>query len=679
MRRAAPLLAAAALYALLTTALTWPLVLQAGSRVANDLGDPLLNMWLMAWNARVLPLTGAWWNAPQFYPAPGAIAFSEHLLGLSPISTPVLLASRNPVLAYNVAFFLSFFLSALAAHVVGWSLTRRHDAALVAGLAFGFAPYRAAQLAHVQVLSTYWMPLALAGLVEFRRDGRRRWLVLFAGAWLMQALACGYYLFFLSVLVVFWLLWFAAVRSCRDLVRIVLAWAAAAALLAPVLYGYWRIQRQYGFRRLPDEVAWYSADVASILTAPSNVALWGWLETVVRPESALFPGVTILLLVLAGTLAATHHERSELLFFVLGALLMWAMCLGPQPTWMNEPFLPWGPYAWLMAAPGADGVRVPARFWMLAVLCLAAAGAVAFRSLVMRWPRALPVILPIVCAGILADGWQAPMGFPEPPPPRPNRTGAAVRLDLPFVEGHDVASLYRAIAHRRPVVTGYSGHFPPHHGVLKRLFDEADHDALRHLSQFGDLEVVVEHEYDDDGRWRQYVASYPGVESIYSGDRYSSFRVRQSGEGEGYRAFQPPVLTIAGISVSGHSERVALMIDGDLVTRWELGRGQQPGDRVTIDLGAPKTVRGIELALGRYTEDYPRRALVETSADGTTWQPVWEGSGGGPALTAAVFAPTIVPLTLPVQAEGVRSLRVTQLGSHPVFYWSIAEIRVFGE
>ncbi len=678
MRRAAPFLVAALFYAALTTALTWPLVLQAGSRVANDLGDPLLNMWLLAWNARVLPLSEAWWNAPQFYPASGVIAFSEHLLGLSPIATPILLASNNPVLAYNVSFFLSFLLSAVTGHALGWSLTRRHDAALVAGLAFGFAPYRAAQLGHLQVLSTYWMPLALVGLEEFRRNRRWPWLILFGGAWLMQALACGYYLFFLSALVALWLLWFAVWRSWRHLGRIVLAWAAAGALLSPLLYGYWRIQRQYGFRRLPDEIISFSADLASVLEAPPNVRLWGWLEVVERPESALFPGITILAIVIAGALVVRRGARSMLAFFVVGAVLMWAMCLGPQPTFMNEPLLPWGPYAWLMAVPGADGVRVPARFWMLAVLCLAAAGAIAFAQLASRWPRARLALAAAACAGILADGWQAPMDFPAPPDARPNRTGAVARVDLPFVERHDLGSLYRAISHQRPLVNGYSGHFAPHHGVLKRLLNDGDHDALRHMAQFGDLEVVVEREYDEDGRWRKYVETYPGIEPVYSDERYSSYRIRESTHGVVHRRLPAPILPIAGITASANQELAPLMTDGNIETRWELGRGQEPGDRVTIELDVPRIVRGVELAIGRYTADYPRALLIETSADGASWQEAWKGTGGGPTLTAAVFHPTVVPITFPIQPQEARFVRLTQLGSDPVFYWSIAELRVYG-
>ena len=40
---------AAGLYLLLTIALTWPLLPHPGSRVPNDLGDSLLNMFLLAW------------------------------------------------------------------------------------------------------------------------------------------------------------------------------------------------------------------------------------------------------------------------------------------------------------------------------------------------------------------------------------------------------------------------------------------------------------------------------------------------------------------------------------------------------------------------------------------------------------------------------------------------------
>ena len=48
-----------------------------------------------------------------------------------------------------------------------------------------------------------------------------------------------------------------------------------------------------------------------------------------------------------------------------------AVLARPSPTLFNKPALYKAPYAWLFVLPGIDGVRVPARFWMLGVLCLA--------------------------------------------------------------------------------------------------------------------------------------------------------------------------------------------------------------------------------------------------------------------------------------------------------------------
>ncbi len=136
--------------------------------------------------------------------------------------------------------------------------------------------------------------------------------MLFAAAWFMQALACGYYLFYLSVLIGLWLLWFPAGRErWRALSRVVLAGAVAAVLLAPVLYGYWTYQRAYGMRRWPDEIISFSADVASVLKASDNLRLWGWLDVVDHPESALFPGITPILLIIVGLAIGWSRAAKE--------------------------------------------------------------------------------------------------------------------------------------------------------------------------------------------------------------------------------------------------------------------------------------------------------------------------------------------------------------------------------
>ena len=72
------------------------------SSIAGDLGDPLLNTWILWWNAQQIPLTDAYWNAPSFAPMPNALALSETLLGLTWLTTPLQWLGASPLVAYNV-------------------------------------------------------------------------------------------------------------------------------------------------------------------------------------------------------------------------------------------------------------------------------------------------------------------------------------------------------------------------------------------------------------------------------------------------------------------------------------------------------------------------------------------------------------------------------------------------
>src|SRR5262249_28581529 len=150
--------AVALFYTALTLGYSWRLLPVIDSALPNDTGDPGLNTWIIWWNAHAIPLTKAWWDGPMFFPAHGAMALSETFLNLVPIATPMQWLGASAVLTYNVMYLLSFLTAALAAHALAYRLTGRHAAALVAGLAFGFAPYRAAQMPHLQTLWACWMP-----------------------------------------------------------------------------------------------------------------------------------------------------------------------------------------------------------------------------------------------------------------------------------------------------------------------------------------------------------------------------------------------------------------------------------------------------------------------------------------------------------------------------------------
>jgi hypothetical protein len=306
-------LSIALLFVAITTAMTYPLIRVAGGAFPQDAGDPSLNTWLLWWSSRAVPLTDRWWNAPMFYPMSDAMALSELLIGLLPITVPVQSLTGNPLLAYNVAFLSSFVLCGLAAYALARNLTGRRDAALAAGLVFAFGPYRMGQLSHIQMLAYYWAPVALLGLHRYltAHDVRRRiaWLCVFGGAWLMQAFSNGYALFHLTVLVAIWTIWFT--RDVRRGAPIAIALALAALPLVPAAVKYRSVHDRLHLERDINEIRRLSADVTSIASAPPSLAVWGGRLMPGQAETAMFPGATVLLVCAVGASLAFRRRRTE--------------------------------------------------------------------------------------------------------------------------------------------------------------------------------------------------------------------------------------------------------------------------------------------------------------------------------------------------------------------------------
>jgi hypothetical protein len=116
----------------------------------------------------------------------------------------------------------------------------------------------------------------------------------------MLFLTSGYYFMFSGVLVVLWLVWFIPRRLSLDQFGgLALAFAVPMLAVAPVLLHYQRAHASQGLNRTLVEIEHYSADLSGLLTAPRMLALWNSPESWQRPESALMPGATAVLLVAA--------------------------------------------------------------------------------------------------------------------------------------------------------------------------------------------------------------------------------------------------------------------------------------------------------------------------------------------------------------------------------------------
>jgi len=651
-RKQSELLIVLAVYAALSIFWTWPLAAHMASRIAFDPGDPFLNTWILWWNAQAVPFTDAWWSPPIFYPMRGALALSEHLAGIAVFTTPLLLLGGTPALAYNTALLMSYALSGLFTYLLVVRLTGSRAAAFCAGLAYAFAPFRAGQLSHLQVLTSQWLPAQLLGLHAFVETGRRRWLAVFGAAWVLQSLSNGYYLLFAPVLLALWICWFVlAQREWRKAAEIGAAWLIATVPLIPAILQYWRVHNLLGLARPRSEIVRFSADWGSFLNPPQMLAVWP-VRPVPTIEDFLFPGVTMIAIVVIALLllpfcrSGPGPARPALRFYVVAAVFMAALTFGPAPP-DTGPIRWVRPYEWLLLLPGYSGVRVPVRFAMVMALCLAVAGGVAFEMMIPADKRRRMLLAILVAFGISVDGLMEAMPMSAPPGgvEFPEMTGAAV-LELPPDDTRvNIPAMMRAMKHGLPLVNGYSGHFPTHYGVLGQSLRRNDPSAIIELARGRPLLIIVSDRRDPAGHFRRLVESIPGIE-----------RGGVSGGGIWYvlRA-QPGARRPSGGTALPHTAAAASR------------------NHLLLDLGRTHVVSSVEFLLGVHWRKFPRELAIDMSVDGTTWERAWDDWTGGVVLAGALEDQLRVPVRLALPGITARYLRL-----HPAQAWQLPGLTVSG-
>ena len=86
---------------------------------------------------------------------------------------PVYALTGNIILCYNLLFLSTFVISAIGGYLLVRDLTGDWRAGVIAGLVYGFLPYRISQVPHLQIMSSQWMPLALWACIGSSRGGPR--------------------------------------------------------------------------------------------------------------------------------------------------------------------------------------------------------------------------------------------------------------------------------------------------------------------------------------------------------------------------------------------------------------------------------------------------------------------------------------------------------------------------
>ena len=409
----------------------WPLPLHIGSDVPKDLGDPLPQAWQIAWGGQALqhqPLD--YWQSNMYWPLDNSLAFSDALVGYAPFGL-IGEGFEAAIARYDLVFLFAYALAFIAAYLLARELGVGRAPAVVAGVAFAYAPWRLEQDGHLHVISSGGIPLALFLLVRGYRRGSVGTVV---AGWLVATwqLALGFTLglmlaYLLAVLAVVLLLRWRRERPSRGVLVASAGGAALFAVMGVLLaLPYQQVRDDHPeSERTADTVAAFSGGPEMFLAAPDQSTIWGPITEPVRdgldfvPEQTLFPGLLVVLLAAFGLSRGSPFPKPLRIGLGAGVLVLAVLSLGFQTPAHGVPY----PYRLLYElAPGWDAVRTPGRLNTLTSLglaLLAAAGTHALLHAERPWlhrirgtrgrSRVLAVALPVL---VLAEG----MGFPNPHP-----------------------------------------------------------------------------------------------------------------------------------------------------------------------------------------------------------------------------------------------------------------------
>jgi hypothetical protein len=705
----------AGIFATASVVLTLPLAQHPTRTVPSDLLDTLLNTWIIAWDADRLRhgLHGVW-NAPIFFPYHTTLAFSENLFGVAFLVAPVYWITGNALLTYNVAFLFSFTLAGTGMYLLVRMLTGSRGAAAIAGAYYAFCPFRMAQaqLAHIQMIATGWMPIALWALHEYFLSFGRKWLALFVAAFCLQALSNSYVAYFMIVPIV--VVVASHVTMARDHLRrlsmeLAVAGVVILAVLAPVAAQYYRVRTDYQQIRSTGEIQGGGADVRAYFVATSGV--WRRWLPLPQPifgelEKELFPGIIAPLLAAFALYAALFRPQPLTRWagaYGLIVLVGFVLSLGPLVRLWGAVLTRHGPYDWLQhVVPGMGGMRVPSRFVVVAITGLSVlAGFGACLVLARTRPRFRGLVMAALLAGVVADGWAVPIPIEHyNPRGRPEDRAAADWLHnappggvlhLPINTYHfqELHYQYATLFHGHQIVNGLSGWNTPLMDLLRLpwtpLYDYGRFAATVKMFRSIGVRYVVVHPADYNVTQladRELSGTVDGLRA--SGQVRTEKRLLDA---YGFELEPWPDALDANdaavpipprefsVDVSQQTERAGFLVDGDNDSRWI---GPQDGSSwIAARFSEPRDIAGVELQLAeRSLMDYPRDLQIDTEDRQGHVRTLYRSSPY-PEYLAGFLRDRRYPavrIDLPPNNTTILRVREVATDSH---WWSVHELRLW--
>ncbi len=421
--------------------------------------DPLIDLWTLDWLTRNIGRPTEFFGGNIFYPAPGAILYSDLSMGTAVLMLPHRLLVRDPVTLYNLAVIMALAFSGWSFCLLARRLTGELWPGIVAGVLAAFGSHQLYHAYHLNLLSTGWIALYLLGLHRLVEAPSWKASVLVGVSFSLSAQSSGYYAVACALLALVFLATHGSrFKRSATIVATAAAILTALVLTTPYAKAFSDLKERDGLRRpigMSVQMAW-----RPLGDLGSHSYLYG--STLGRRGERFFPG----LLALGLAAVAVRRRAKEDTFYLVALAALMVVALGPRLK-IADLELPL-PYGALFSVPPLDAMRHPYTFAAVGTLILAVIAALGLSRLDKRRRWVAPAAAAVAFLETLAPPLRVREVAPGVPGvyQRLQSSAPGAILEVPVFEAD---TLIWAARHGMPVVNGVGAFVPPETGALERM------------------------------------------------------------------------------------------------------------------------------------------------------------------------------------------------------------------
>jgi hypothetical protein len=392
-------------FALLTTVLTYPLILHLTTHIPSEevLPPSISEHWIWTWGfwfIKHLADARRWsfFTDVIFYPRGVDLTYSVLFgLGLPVVAAVPVVRLLGVTLTFNLSLFIAFIVAAYATFLLVRDLTRDNRAAFVSGFIFAFSPFQMARtLSHFGIMtSAMWIPLYVLFFMRAMTHAYVHDLIFASLILSLTFFINPYYALFLTIFSVIYIVYY-IISNRNDTIisflctRLLPTGCLVALFSIPLLWVTLTHSvedfQMYAatLQVLLWHVSQHSADLLAFFLPSSQHSIWGNL---VKPayyshftgnptEQTVYMGYTVLIL---SVVAIMKARKEQTRFWLVSAIVFFVLSLGPFLHIYGRDTLELGgislwfplPYFPLLFIPALKAIRGLSRFSIMCMFALA--------------------------------------------------------------------------------------------------------------------------------------------------------------------------------------------------------------------------------------------------------------------------------------------------------------------